>query len=298
MVASFPQPSPPKEERMSEAPAGGNVELRPQGEGAARYCHRDLLPLPASEARGEGRGEGHQHDGTPGPPGLPGRGASSPQPSPPEEERRSEAAAGGSVELRPTSSPASSAGVPAGKFPDSSTQSSTFEVPSPCLSSLSAGGEGRGEVVSPSSALSPLLSPRAPSPSTLNSQLSTILCLPYQPLDQLAGSLSAADLHVVVMGDAFVGLVHPCKIYNILSVAAPVLYIGPRPSHLSELLNAINHDYPCASAGHGEVDRVLQQIKGIRRQSSLTNRQLPAPTRTLFSKEALLPKLIEELESR
>jgi glycosyltransferase involved in cell wall biosynthesis len=134
--------------------------------------------------------------------------------------------------------------------------------------------------------------------STLNSQLSTVLCLPYQPLDQLAGSLSAADLQVVVLGNAFVGLVHPCKIYNILSVGAPVLYIGPRPSHLSEVLDPINHDYPCASAGHGEVDRVVEQIGWIRRQSSLTSRQPPTRECTLFSKEALLPRLIEELESR
>ena len=127
--------------------------------------------------------------------------------------------------------------------------------------------------------------------------LSSIICLPYQPLDQLAGSLSAADLHVVVMGDAFVGLVHPCKIYNILSVAAPVLYIGPRPSHLSELLEAINHEYPCASVAHGEVDRVVQHIERVRRQPSLTSRQAPLRGRSLFSKEALLPRLITELES-
>jgi hypothetical protein len=127
--------------------------------------------------------------------------------------------------------------------------------------------------------------------------VSNILCLPYQPLDQLAGSLSAADLHVVVMGDAFVGLVHPCKIYNILSVAAPVLYIGPRPSHLSELLDALNHDYRSTSVGHGEVERVVQQIESVRRQTGVAGRQAPPSARTLFSKEALLPKLIEELES-
>ncbi|PYI89084.1 MAG: glycosyltransferase WbuB, partial [Verrucomicrobia bacterium] len=57
--------------------------------------------------------------------------------------------------------------------------------------------------------------------------LSNVRCLPYRPLDQLAASLSAADLHVVVMGDRFVGIVHPCKIYNILTVGVPVLYIGP-----------------------------------------------------------------------
>jgi hypothetical protein len=117
-------------------------------------------------------------------------------------------------------------------------------------------------------------------------------------LDQLAGSLSAADLHVVVLGNTFVGLVHPCKIYNILSVGAPVLYIGPRPSHLSEVLDPIHHDYRCASASHGEVDRVVEQIGWIRRQSSLTSRQPPTRACALFSKGALLPRLIEELESR
>ena len=126
---------------------------------------------------------------------------------------------------------------------------------------------------------------------------SNILCLPYQPLDQLAGSLSAADLHVVVMGNAFVGLVHPCKIYNILSVSAPVLYIGPRPSHLSELLDGIDHEYPCAAVAHGEVDLVVRQIESVRRQSSLNSRQSPVRARMLFSKEVLLPKIIAELES-
>jgi glycosyltransferase involved in cell wall biosynthesis len=133
--------------------------------------------------------------------------------------------------------------------------------------------------------------------STINSQLSNLRCLPYQPLDQLAGSLSAADLHVVVMGDAFVGLVHPCKIYNVLSVAAPVLYIGPHPSHLSELLDGIDPEYSRASAGHGEVDRVVGQIEEVRRRSSLSSRQAPAQVCSLFSKEALLPRLIAELES-
>ena len=133
--------------------------------------------------------------------------------------------------------------------------------------------------------------------STLSSPVSSVLCLPYQPLDQLAGSLSAADLQVVVLGNAFMGLVHPCKIYNILSVGAPVLYIGPRPSHLSEVLDSINHDYPCAAAAHGEVDRVVEQIDRIRRQSGSVNRQPPARARALFSKEALLPRLIRELES-
>lgn len=51
-------------------------------------------------------------------------------------------------------------------------------------------------------------------------RLTNIKCLPYQPMEELSASLSAADLHVVVMGDPFVGIIHPSKIYNILGVIA------------------------------------------------------------------------------
>ena len=37
--------------------------------------------------------------------------------------------------------------------------------------------------------------------------LSNVLCLPYVDISELAGCLSAADLHTVVMGDGFVGIV-------------------------------------------------------------------------------------------
>ena len=126
---------------------------------------------------------------------------------------------------------------------------------------------------------------------------SNLLCLPYQPLKELAGSLSAADLHVVVMGDPFAGIVHPCKIYNVLNVAAAVLYIGPRPSHLSELLDVLNHEYLWGSAAHGDVARVVEEIERMRHQSVADTRQPPARAHTLFSKETLLPRLVEEFES-
>ena len=41
--------------------------------------------------------------------------------------------------------------------------------------------------------------------------LTNVICLPYQPLNKVGASLGAADLHIVAMGDPFVGLVHPCK---------------------------------------------------------------------------------------
>jgi glycosyltransferase involved in cell wall biosynthesis len=123
-----------------------------------------------------------------------------------------------------------------------------------------------------------------------------ILCLPYQPLDSLAGVLSAADLHVVVMGNSFVGIVHPCKIYNVLSVSAPVLCIGPQPSHLSEILATFNGQYRYALAAHGDVKGVMQKIAEFRDERSDQRPSVPNEVRSLFAKQTILPKLIAELE--
>ena len=84
-------------------------------------------------------------------------------------------------------------------------------------------------------------------------KLKNIVTLPYQPLNGLAASLSSADLHVVVMGDPFVGLVHPCKVYNIRTLGIPYLYIGPAESHVGEL-------DPTFAAEHGDVAAVVRQV--------------------------------------
>ncbi len=90
--------------------------------------------------------------------------------------------------------------------------------------------------------------------------LSGIVCLPYQPRHELEAMLSAADLHVVVMGDPFVGIIHPSKIYNILRVGAPFLYLGPTPSHVTDIIESMNDQAHAYLARHGEIDRVVNQI--------------------------------------
>jgi len=123
-----------------------------------------------------------------------------------------------------------------------------------------------------------------------------ILCLPYQPLDRLAASLSAGDLHVVVMGDAMLGLVHPCKIYNILAVGAPVIYIGPKPSHVTEILDRLGDEYPSIRVTHGDADNLANQIQDSREKLATTSRPLPPAVVADYSKGVLLPNLITALE--
>lgn len=85
--------------------------------------------------------------------------------------------------------------------------------------------------------------------------LENVRCIPYQPIEQLGASLSAADLHVVVMGDPFVGIVHPSKVYNIRRIGLPFLYIGPPASPVAELV-------PACSFQHGDAQGVANFIAG------------------------------------
>jgi colanic acid biosynthesis glycosyl transferase WcaI len=137
-------------------------------------------------------------------------------------------------------------------------------------------------------------------------ELKNIATIPYQPLSTLGASLSSADLHLVIMGDPFVGLVHPCKVYNIRTLGIPYLYIGPRESHVSEM-------NPTFAARHGDVQAVVRHIEqgvrsGISRightdqashsQKYLVGRMIAALEGAALAPATLQPRLAGTEESR
>jgi glycosyltransferase involved in cell wall biosynthesis len=125
---------------------------------------------------------------------------------------------------------------------------------------------------------------------------SNMLLFPYQPMDRLSATLSAADLHVMVMGDPFVGLVHPCKLYNLLKIGVPLLYIGPPQSHVTDLLlNSPRESCRLFTAKHGEVQKIAQQIRNA--QASVATYVRPTPFRQHFSQTTIVKQLIETLEA-
>ncbi len=123
-----------------------------------------------------------------------------------------------------------------------------------------------------------------------------ILCLPYQPLNQLSASLSAADAHAIIMGAAMLGLVHPCKIYNALAVQVPIIYIGPKPSHVTEILDRLGDKYPSIRVAHGEADILAEQIQELRQKTAGGRQPSSTEVTATFSKGVLLPELIAALE--
>lgn len=82
---------------------------------------------------------------------------------------------------------------------------------------------------------------------------------PYQPIEQLNESLSAADISVVTLDMASVSV--PSKTYNLLAVGSPLLCIAPIESELSSLVNK----YECGKCfTSGEVGAMVDFIMDLK----------------------------------
>jgi colanic acid biosynthesis glycosyl transferase WcaI len=127
-------------------------------------------------------------------------------------------------------------------------------------------------------------------------RLKNVDFLPYQPLDRLAESLSSADLHVAVMGNAFAGIVHPCKIYNILSIGSPFLYIGPEESHIGDIIKDAGNGVSAYCARHGEVGKIADIILEAQRNVASGECGRFRELGRRYSGNELLPRMIEALE--
>lgn len=124
-----------------------------------------------------------------------------------------------------------------------------------------------------------------------------IRSLPYQPLERLRFSLAAADVHLVTMGAQMVGIVHPCKAYGAMSVARPIMLVGPKECHITDILRA---DEVGWSVLHGDVDgaeRLLRSLvdEGFPRMADRGRRAKQLVSRR-FSKRVLCEEFCDVIE--
>jgi colanic acid biosynthesis glycosyl transferase WcaI len=103
--------------------------------------------------------------------------------------------------------------------------------------------------------------------------------LPYQPYDQLRYSLAAGDVHVVSLGDAMAGIVHPCKVYGAMARGRPILYLGPPASHITEMMAEADFGW---QARHGDVAGAVRIIRAIVDAESRSLAALGARARALI----------------
>lgn len=127
--------------------------------------------------------------------------------------------------------------------------------------------------------------------------IKNIRSLPYQPLNEIKYSLSAADVHIVSVGPGVVGIVHPCKVYGAMAVSRPILLLGPNPCHVSDLIDQHKIGWHIA---HGDVDgaeRVIKQIVATPREElDAMGRRAAEVIRTQLSKNILQTKFCDVLQ--
>ena len=126
-------------------------------------------------------------------------------------------------------------------------------------------------------------------------ELTNIRCLQYQPYEKLSALLSSADLHVVVMGDAFKGILHPSKIYNILAVGSPFLFIGPGECHVTDLFASTSNNDRWMLANHGESQKVAQMISDFTHRGTPQSR-VAIGELALFAADTVYARFINVIE--
>ena len=88
--------------------------------------------------------------------------------------------------------------------------------------------------------------------------LNNIIQLPFQPRENIHNSLGSSDIQVVILGDIQVGYTHPNKVYGALYVGKPILYIGPKKSHVGDILDKLSGNI---FVEHGQIDSLVNQLE-------------------------------------
>jgi len=94
----------------------------------------------------------------------------------------------------------------------------------------------------------------------------------YQPLEQLAYSLSAADLHLVSLQPGLEGLIVPSKFYGIVAVGRPLAFIGARDGELGRLIDAHQCGASIAPGDAEALARFILDLKNDRERHALLAR--------------------------
>jgi hypothetical protein len=96
------------------------------------------------------------------------------------------------------------------------------------------------------------------------------------------------------MGEGFPGIVHPCKIYNILATGSPFLYLGPKDSHVADIISVLPDERQASEARHGQVEALTKSI-AERADNFFPSRQ--QGMRFSYEAESTLPLLIAQIEA-
>ena len=83
---------------------------------------------------------------------------------------------------------------------------------------------------------------------------------PYQPLDKLAFSLSAADIHLVSLRPGLEGLIVPSKTYGIAAVSRPIVFIGDPDGEIARFIDRNRCGVTVAQGDDARLAQIVTEL--------------------------------------
>jgi colanic acid biosynthesis glycosyl transferase WcaI len=88
--------------------------------------------------------------------------------------------------------------------------------------------------------------------------------LPYQPREELGDSLAAADVHLVTLLPALEGLILPSKLYGVLAVGRPILFIGDPDGDIAQVIREARCGLTIAPNAGSDLVAAIRQLQSDR----------------------------------
>jgi glycosyltransferase involved in cell wall biosynthesis len=118
----------------------------------------------------------------------------------------------------------------------------------------------------------------------------------YQPFERLNQSLAAGDIHLISQAEGLTGAFIPSKVYGIMGVGRPFIFVGPRESTVGR----IAEEGPCGVVvAPGDVAGYVRAVRSLLDDAPLRRRLGEAGRRLLetkYARRACEDRLIAVLE--
>jgi colanic acid biosynthesis glycosyl transferase WcaI len=120
---------------------------------------------------------------------------------------------------------------------------------------------------------------------------------PFQPRSSFHISIAASDIQVVILGNGQVGYTHPNKIYGAMFLEKPILYIGPKESHITDILEGIPGNI---LVEHDDVELLVEKITIFSKLSLNQIKEIGDANHTYaknnFSPDVILKEMVDFVE--
>jgi glycosyltransferase involved in cell wall biosynthesis len=103
--------------------------------------------------------------------------------------------------------------------------------------------------------------------------LTSVEFRPYQPRELLSESLSSADVHLASLQPELEGLIVPSKIYGILAVARPAIFIGAADGEVGNMLTNGDCGIVVAPGDSAALARAIRELAADRARASELGRR-------------------------